>query len=50
MTTYERNQSDNAHSDTLYLGLGYIPSEDIEYAMALDNDKAIFDYKRNIKT
>ena len=40
MTIYERNQSDNAHSDTLYLGFGYIPTDDIEYAMTLDNDKA----------
>ena len=45
---YERNQSDNSHSDTLYLGVGYIPSEDIEYAMSLDDDKVLFNYKRNI--
>ena len=45
---YERNQSDNSHSDTLYLGAGYIPSEDIEYAMSLDDDKVLFNYKRNI--
>ena len=49
MTIYERDQSDNSHSDTLYLGVGYIPSEDIEYAMSLDDDKAFFNYKRNIK-
>ncbi len=49
MTNYERNQSDNSHSDTLYLGAGYIPSEDIEYAMSLeDDDKVFFNYKRNI--
>jgi len=48
MTIYERNQSDNSHSDTLYLGVGYMPSEDIEYAMSLDDDKAFFNYKRNI--
>ena len=46
---YERNQSDNSHSNTLYLGAGYIPSEDIEYAMSLDDDdKIFFNYKRNI--
>ena len=46
---YERNQSDNSHSNTLYLGAGYIPSEDIEYAMSLDDDdKVFFNYKRNI--
>ncbi len=48
MTIYERNQSDNAHSDTLYLGFGYIPTDDIEYAMTLDNDKAFLSYKRDL--
>ena len=48
MTIYERNQSDNAHSDTLYLGFGYIPTDDIEYAMSLDNDKASLTYKRDL--
>ena len=48
MTIYERNQSDNAHSDTLYLGFGYIPTDDIEYAMNLDNDKASLIYKRDL--
>ena len=48
MTIYERNQSDNAHSDTLYLGFGYIPTDDIEYAMTLDNDKASLNYKRDL--
>ncbi len=49
MTIYERSQSDNAHSDTLYLGFGYIPTDNIEYAMTLDNDKASLSYKRNLK-
>ena len=49
MTIYERNQSDNSHSDTLYFGLGYVPSDDIEYAMNLDNDKAYLSYNRNLK-
>ena len=48
MTVYERNQSDNAHSDTLYLGFGYIPTDDIEYSMSLDNDKASLNYKRDL--
>ena len=48
MTIYERNQSDNAHSDTLYIGFGYIPTDDIEYAMTLDNDKASLSYKRDL--
>ena len=48
MTIYERNQSDNAHSDTLYLGFGYVPTDNIEYAMTLDNDKASLSYKRDL--
>ncbi len=48
MTIYERNQSDNGHSDTLYLGFGYVPTDDIEYAMALENDKASLNYKRDL--
>ncbi len=48
MTIYERNQSDNAHSDTLYLGFSYIPTDNIEYAMTLDNDKASLSYKRDL--
>ena len=48
MANYERDQSDNSHSDTLYLGASYISNRETEYAMVLDNNKAIFDYKRNI--
>ena len=48
MTIYERNQSDNAHSDTLYLGFGYIRTDDTEYAMTLDNDKASLSYERDL--
>ena len=48
MTIYERSQSDSAHSDTLYLGFGYIPTDDTEYAMSLENDKASLSYKRDL--
>ncbi len=48
MTIYERNQSDNAHSDTLYLGFSFIPTDNIEYAMTLDNDKASLSYERDL--
>jgi len=48
MTIFERNQSDNTHSDTLYLGFGYIPTDDTEYAMSLENDKASLNYKRDL--
>ena len=36
MTIYERSQSEIAHSDTLYIGFGYVPVESTEYAMTLD--------------
>ncbi len=48
MANYERDQSDNSHSDTLYFGVSYISNRETEYAMILDNDKASFDYKKNL--
>ena len=48
MTIYERDDGGNAHSNTLYLGFGYIPFEDTEYAMSLDSNKAFLNYKRSI--
>ncbi len=48
MTIYERNQSDNSHSDTLYLGFGYIPDDNSEYALTIDNDKASLNYNRDL--
>ena len=48
-SSYQRTQSKkNGYSDSLYFGANYVSRRDIEYAMSLDNDKAIFDYKRNI--
>ena len=48
MTIYERSQSEIAHSDTLYIGFGYVPDESTEYAMKLDNNEATLNYKRNL--
>ena len=48
MTFYERNQSENSHSDTLYFLTGYITSKEEEYAMALNDKKASIEYKRNV--
>jgi len=48
MANYERDQSDNAHSDTLYLGISYISNNNTEYTMSLNDNKTFFDYKRNI--
>ena len=48
MTNYERDQSDNSHSDTLYLGASYLANNDTEYALSLKDDKTFIDYKKNI--
>ena len=48
MTIYERSQSEIAHSDTLYIGFGYVPDESTKYAMKLDNNEATLNYKRNL--
>ena len=48
MTFYERNQSENSHSDTLYFLTGYVSSKKEEYAMALNDKKASMEYKRNV--
>ena len=47
-TNYERDQSDNSHSDTLYLGISYISNKETEYAMSLKDDKTFLNYKKNI--
>jgi hypothetical protein len=48
MANYERDQSDNSHSDTLYLGVSYISNNNTEYAMSLNDNKTFFDYKKNL--
>ena len=48
-SSYQRTQSkDSGYSDALYFGANYISRRNTEYAMSLNNNKAIFDYKRNI--
>jgi hypothetical protein len=48
-SSYQRTQSkDNGYSDALYFGANYISSRNTEYAMSLDGDIAVLDYKRNI--
>ena len=48
MTNYERDQSNDAHSDTLYLGASYLANNDTEYAISLNDNKTFFNYQRNI--
>ena len=49
MTFYERNQSENSHSDSLYFLTGYVSSKEEEYAMALNDNKISLEYKKNTK-
>ena len=48
MTFYERNQSENSHSESLYFMAGYVTSKEEEYAMALNENKASLEYKRTV--
>lgn len=47
MTFYERNQSENSHSDTIYLLTGYVSPKEEEYAMTLSDNELSLEYKRN---
>ena len=48
MAFYERNQSQNRHSDTFYFLTGYVVSKDEEYVMKIDENKPSLVYKKNI--
>ncbi len=48
MAFYERNQSENSHSDTFYFLTGYVVSKDEEYTMELNENKTSLVYKRNL--
>ena len=49
VTNFERfGASGKGYVNELYLLLGYVPIDDIEYAMTLDNDKASLSYKRDL--
>ncbi len=48
MAFYERNQSENSHSDTFYFLTGYVVSKNEEYAMELNENKTSLVYKRNL--
>ena len=48
-TLYERNQSENSHSDTFYFGVGYKPSnKEVKYAMVFYDNKASLEYIKNL--
>ena len=48
MAFYERNQSQNRHSDTFYFLTGYVVSKDEEYVLKIDENKTSLVYKKNI--
>ena len=50
VTNFERfGASGKGYVNEFYLLLGYVPIDDTEYAMSLDNDKAYLTYKKNLK-
>ena len=38
----------SGYINEIYLSVGYVPTEDIKYALALENEKASLNYKKNI--
>mgnify|MGYP002838526103 CR=1 FL=1 len=51
MANYERDQSDNSHSDTLYLGISYISNKETEYALSINESESLntsFNITKNI--
>ena len=44
MSSYQRNQSENSHSDTFYFGLGYIPRDNTTYALSFEEKTASLTY------
>ncbi len=47
MSSYQRNQSENSHSDTFYFGLGYTPRDNTEYALSFEEKTANLTYFKN---
>ena len=47
MSSYQRNQSENSHSDTFYFGLGYTPRDNTEYALSFEEKTASLTYFKN---
>ena len=45
---YERNQSENSHSDTFYLGTAYITLKETQYALSIQDNIASVDYIKKL--
>ena len=51
VTNFERfGARGKGYSNEIYLSVGYVPIDDTEYAMSLDNDKASLTYIRNLNS
>ena len=46
---YKRNQNNNAYSDTIYIGAGYVPSLHAKYTMSLDERMAKLQYDKKLE-
>ena len=47
-TLYERNQSENSHSDTFYLGTAYITLKETQYALSIQDNTASAGYIKKL--
>ncbi len=47
-TLYERNQSENSHSDTFYLGTAYIKLREVQYALSIQDNVASANYGKKL--
>jgi len=47
-TLYERNQSENSHSDTFYLRTAYITLKETQYALSIQDNIASADYIKKL--
>ena len=47
-TLYERNQSENSHSDTFYLGTAYITLREVQYTLSIQDNVVSADYSKKL--
>ena len=48
MLLYKRNQNTNGYSDTLSLGVGYVPEDNVGYEANIKNGLANFKFNRKL--
>ena len=47
ISSYQRNQSENSHSDTFYFSVGYIPNDNTEYTLSFEDETASLTYLKS---